>query len=102
MQRLRSKTSASGIFTENVRIALALAARGEAGSAIVYATDALLAPDLFISYTFDPATHPEIAYVGLGLSNGVETATAFLGMLSGMEGQEVFSRFGFLPGKNGS
>jgi molybdate transport system substrate-binding protein len=94
--------SGNAVFTENVRIALALAARGEAGSAIVYSTDALLAPDLVIAYTFAPATHPEIAYVGMGLANGGKTANAFLGLLSGTEGREIFSRFGFLPGDDGT
>lgn len=88
----------NGVFTENVRVALQLAARGEVGAAIVYATDAKMEPDLAIAWRFDPETHPEIAYEGVVI-DGSEPGAAFLDLVDSRQGREILSRYGFMPGK---
>ena len=90
--------SANAAFAENVRVALAMAARGEVGAAIVYSTDARMQPDLAIAYRFDPASHPEIAYEAVLLTGGGEVGQAFLDRLSAPQGQAILARFGFLAG----
>ncbi|MCI5074740.1 molybdate ABC transporter substrate-binding protein [Oricola sp.] len=93
--------SPNAAFTENVRVALALAARGEVGAAIVYSTDARMEPDLAVAYRFDPASHPEIAYEAVLLKRGGPAGAAFLDMLSGPQGRRILSTYGFLPGSDG-
>ncbi|WP_223478262.1 molybdate ABC transporter substrate-binding protein [Oricola indica] len=93
--------SSNAAFTENVRVALAMAARGDVGAAIVYATDARMEPDLKIAYRFDPASHPEIAYEAVLLSGGGNLGKAFLDRLNGKPGQEVLAKYGFLAGGYG-
>ena len=90
--------SANAAFAENVRVALAMAARGEVGAAIVYSTDARMEPDLAIAYRFDPASHPEIAYEAVLLTGGGEVGQAFLDRLNAAEGQAILAKYGFLPG----
>ena len=90
--------SANAAFAENVRVALAMAARGEVGAAIVYSTDARMEPDLAIAYRFDPASHPEIAYEAVLLSGGGEVGQTFLDRLIAPQGQAILARFGFLAG----
>lgn len=93
--------SANAVFTENVRVALALAARGEVGAAIVYSTDARMQPDLVVAFRFDPASHPEIVYDAVLLTGGEAVGKAFLDRLTAPQGQEILARYGFLPGGRG-
>ncbi|QKV20337.1 molybdate ABC transporter substrate-binding protein [Oricola thermophila] len=88
----------NAVFTENVRVALALAARGDVGAAIVYATDATMESTLAVAHAFNPSSHPEIAYEAVLLTDGGAAGQAFLDLLSGSEGQAILARFGFLPG----
>lgn len=90
--------SANAAFAENVRVALAMAARGEVGAAIVYSTDARMEPDLAIAYRFDPASHPEIAYEAVLLTGGGEVAKAFLERLNAPRGKAILAEYGFLAG----
>lgn len=92
----------NAVFTENVRVALALASRGEVAAAIVYATDAMLDPSLAIAHTFDPAIHPAIIHSGVALAAGGDSARNFLEALTGADGQAVLARHGFLPARSGS
>jgi molybdate transport system substrate-binding protein len=78
-----------------------MAARGDVGATIVYATDARMEPDLKIAYRFDPASHPEIAYEAVLLSGGGDLGEAFLDRLNGKPGQEVLAKYGFLAGGDG-
>ena len=49
-------------MTDNVRVALALVARGEAVLGIVYETDAKVEPGVKIVGTFPADSHPAIVY----------------------------------------
>lgn len=98
---LWADVSANAAFAENVRVALAMAARGEVGAAIVYSTDARMEPDLSVAYRFDTATHPEIAYQAGPLSGGGQAARVFLERLAGKQGQAVLAKYGFLAGGDG-
>ncbi|TCD11380.1 molybdate ABC transporter substrate-binding protein [Oricola cellulosilytica] len=88
--------ASNAIFTENVRLALSLAERGDVSTAIVYATDARMEPGLNVLYRFDDANYPEIRYEAVLLTGAGETGGAFLDMLAGPEGQEILAKYGFL------
>ena len=95
------EVSSNAAFTENVRVALAMAARGDVGAAIVYSTDARMEPDLEIAWRFDPASHPEITYEAVLLSGGGDVGQAFLDRLNAEEGRTVLRSYGFLAGGDG-
>ncbi|OYQ34946.1 molybdate ABC transporter substrate-binding protein [Niveispirillum lacus] len=81
---------------ENVRAALALVARGEAGAAIVYATDARLEPGVAIVGVFPADSHAPIEYP-VALVKGADTAKAkpLLDFLKSEEGRRHFMNQGF-------
>lgn len=83
---------------ENVRVALALVARGEAPFGVVYATDALAEPGVRVNATFPADSHEPIRYpvARLRSSQGPD-AEAFRAFLLSPEGQAIFARFGFGP-----
>lgn len=84
-------------YADNVRAALALVARGEAPLGIVYATDAAIAPDVRVIAEFPADSHPPIAYP-IAIVAGADSAEtrAFLALVLGPEGREIFRRHGFL------
>jgi len=91
-QVVRSKT----VQAENVRVALAYVARGEAGLGIVYATDAKAEPRVRIVDTFPPETHPRIVYPAALTADGDSAeARAFLDYMIGPKAAAVFRRYGF-------
>jgi len=94
---LWDSVSARVAQTDNVRAALALVALGEAPLGIVYATDAVADPRVFVLGTFPPDTHPPIRYpvAAIGDTASPETA-AFLSYLSSPAAQEIFVRQGFI------
>ncbi|MDE2351513.1 MAG: molybdate ABC transporter substrate-binding protein [Alphaproteobacteria bacterium] len=80
---------------ENVRVALAYVARGEAPLGIVYRTDALIEPAVKIVGTFPAGSHPPIVYPA-ALVKGAQPGTeAFLKFLSSDEARAVFRKSGF-------
>lgn len=82
---------------ENVRVALALVARGEAPLGIVYATDARAEPAVRVLGSFPPGSHPDILYpVALTRTAGAE-ARDFLLYLTGPQAQAIFTATGFTP-----
>lgn len=85
--------------TANVRAALASVERGASELAIVYATDAAVAPDLRVVYRVPVEESPRIVYPGavLGDARRPEDALAFLELCASAEGRAVFERHGFLP-----
>ena len=87
---------------DDVRAALALVARGEAPLGLVYATDARVEPRVRVVATFPAASHAPIVYPAAPVrrpdgAGDPEGAQAFLDVLTGVEGQALFRRFGFTP-----
>jgi len=82
---------------DNVRMALAYVARGEAPLGIVYRTDALIEKKVRIVGEFPAATHPPIVYpIALTAAANAE-ARRFLDYLAGSAGDAVFAKYGFTP-----
>jgi molybdate transport system substrate-binding protein len=82
--------------TENVRAALALVARGEAGAGIVYATDARVEPGVAIVGVFPADSHAPIEYP-VALLKGADKASTqpLLDFLKTEEGRRHFINQGF-------
>ncbi|RYH02227.1 molybdate ABC transporter substrate-binding protein [Salipiger sp. IMCC34102] len=84
--------------TDNVRAALALAARGEVPLAMVYATDARVEPTLKIVARIPEDSHAPILYQAAVVAGGAEdSATAFLADLQSEAARTAFLGAGFLP-----
>jgi len=82
--------------TENVRLALALVARGEVALGIVYETDALAEPDVRVAAKFPESSHSPIVYPAAILTaSRHDEALAFLDFLSSPEASAIFRRHGF-------
>jgi molybdate transport system substrate-binding protein len=81
---------------ENVRVALAYVARGEAPLGIVYTTDALSEPKVRIVDTFPDSTHAPIVYPAALTKDAKPQACAFLDFLSGPEATTIFVKDGFV------
>jgi molybdate transport system substrate-binding protein len=80
---------------ENVRVALAYVARGEAPLGIVYATDAKAEPRVKIVLVFAENTHPPILYPAALTKDAKPVAKEFLAFLSGSEARAIFEKDGF-------
>jgi molybdate transport system substrate-binding protein len=83
--------------TENVRVALALVARGEAPLGIVYATDAREEPKVRVVGSFDPSLHPPIVYPVALLRGAPASARDLLAFLHGERARRAFAKHGFTP-----
>jgi molybdate transport system substrate-binding protein len=81
---------------ENVRVALAYVARGEAPLGIVYTTDALSEPKVRIVDTFPDNTHAAIVYPAALTKDAKPGARGFLDFLSGPEATAIFVKDGFV------
>jgi molybdate transport system substrate-binding protein len=82
--------------TENVRVALALVARGEAPYGIVYATDAAAEPQVAVAGTFPEGGHPPIIYpAAITASSTRSDASAFLEFLRTETAARIFQARGF-------
>ena len=80
---------------ENVRLALAYVARGEAPFGIVYETDAMLEKKVRIVDVFPASSHPPIVYP-VALTTGADgNAQDFLKYLHSEKAQAVFRKLGF-------
>lgn len=80
---------------ENVRVALAYVARGEAPFGIVYATDAMAEPKVRIVDTFPDTTHAPIVYPVAVTRDAKPVAREFLDFLSGPQARAAFVKAGF-------
>jgi molybdate transport system substrate-binding protein len=86
------------VRTENVRGALALAARGEAAFGIVYRTDALAEKAVRVVDTFPESTHTPIAYpIALVKSGNSRAAAELLDFLRSAMARAIWSKHGFVP-----
>lgn len=84
------------VQTENVRLALALAARGEVARAIVYRTDALVEPSIAVEVLIPADLHAPIRYPVALLARGTAPgAAAFYDFLGSAPAAEIFARRGF-------
>ncbi|MBW8073569.1 MAG: molybdate ABC transporter substrate-binding protein [Ferrovum sp.] len=86
------------VYGDNVRQVLEYVARGEVDAGLVFSTDALIMKDRVRIVTTAPkGSHEPILYpvAILKLSTHPQGAREFMNFISGHEGREVFSRFGF-------
>lgn len=81
---------------ENVRVALAYVATGEAPLGIVYETDARVEPRVRIVGTFPAESHPEIRYPAALTSVAGGDARGFLDFLGNFQPRAAFTRHGFV------
>lgn len=79
--------------TDNVRIALALVARGEAPLGVVYATDAAAEPGVRVVYSVPGNLHDPIIYPAAPLT---DAGAPFMQFLQGPEAREIFEAHGFV------
>ena len=80
---------------DNVRVALAYVARGEAPLGIVYETDAAIEPDVRIAGVFPPASHPPIVYPAATTPKAKPGAARFLKFLRGPRGRAILQHYRF-------
>jgi molybdate transport system substrate-binding protein len=83
------------VNAENVRVALAYVARGEAPLGIVYETDAKADKNVRIAGTFPENTHQPILYPAALVKDAKPEARAFLTYLSSPAARAVFEKNGF-------
>ena len=82
-------------MAENVRAALSLVARGEAGLGIVYETDAKAEPAVKVIGTFPEDTHPPIVYPAAATTTAHPAAREYLAFLRSPDAAAIFRRHGF-------
>jgi molybdate transport system substrate-binding protein len=82
---------------ENVRVALAYVARGEAPLGIVYATDARADPKVRVVAVFPDDSYPHIVYPAALTKEAKPQARTFLAYLSGARAKAIFKKAGFAP-----
>ncbi|MEO0682851.1 MAG: molybdate ABC transporter substrate-binding protein, partial [Pseudomonadota bacterium] len=84
------------VETEDVRGALALAARAEVPYALVYATDAAAEPRVAVAARVPAEAHAPILYLAAATQE-TPGAAAWLDWLGGPRGRALFARHGFAP-----
>lgn len=82
-------------YGENVRVALAMAARGDVSGAIVYRSDAAMRDDLDIVFEFPPTSHLPIRYPVALTSRADDDARSFLSFLLEEVRAGALTPFGF-------
>ena len=88
--------AASVVQSENVRLALAFVARGEAPAGIVYATDAAAEPAVKVIGVFPADSHPAILYpVAMTASSTNPDAKAFFDFLQSDAAAPAYRKQGF-------
>jgi molybdate transport system substrate-binding protein len=85
------------VVGDDVRAALAWAARGEASAAVVYATDARVEPRVRVAFAFASESHPTIVYPAavMAASRRPAEARRFLAFCQGPEARAIFAAQGF-------
>ena len=83
------------VNAENVRVALAYVARGEAPLGIVYETDAKAEPKVKVVGVFPENSHPPILYPAALTKDAKPEARAFLAYLASPTARAVFVKDGF-------
>jgi molybdate transport system substrate-binding protein len=83
------------VNAENVRVALAYVARGEAPLGIVYETDAKAEPKVKVAGVFPENSHPPILYPAALTKGAKPEARRFLAYLASPAARAVFVKDGF-------
>ena len=96
-QNLWLEAKSRAVFTENVRVALSMVARGAVDAAIVYRSDAALVDGLQIRHSFPTNSHDKIRYQAVRVDNKNPIGEDFFKFLSTALAKKEFSRFGFEP-----
>jgi molybdate transport system substrate-binding protein len=92
---LWSELEAHLVRAEDVRVALAWVARGEAPLGVVYATDARVEPRVTVLDRFPASSHPPIVYPVALLAAAPPAAARFVAFLESPAGRAVFAKAGF-------
>lgn len=85
------------VRADNVRVALAYVARGEAPLGVVYETDAAVEPGVRIVDIFPANSHPPIVYPVAILRHAKPGASAFAAFVRGQAARAIFIRYRFQP-----
>jgi molybdate transport system substrate-binding protein len=85
------------VRADNVRVALAYVARGEAVLGIVYETDALLEKKVKVLDTFPADTHLPIIYPLALTRNAAPAAKDYAVYIAGKDAAVIFKKYGFNP-----
>ena len=98
-QGLWAEAKHQAVFTDNVRTTLRRLARGEVSSAIVYATDAEIEPDVRPLFILPASSHDPIVYWMAQTRIGIKlpAVSRFLNFLESSAARRVFSKAGFQP-----
>lgn len=100
---LWEKLQSQAAFGENVRVALALAARGEVAFALVYRSDAAMRDDVEVVFKFPNDLHAPIVYPLALTVRADEDARAFYDYFVSQAEDGVLEPFGFSrPGTGGT
>lgn len=83
-------------MAENVRAALILVVRGEAPLGIVYATDAMVEPNVKTVGVFPEDSHPPIVYPAALTANAKPDAAQYLAFLRSQAAKSIFDSYGFI------
>ena len=87
---------------ENVRVALAAVARGDAPLGLVYATDATIESGVSVLANIPTDSHPTIEYAAAVTSTSANSeADAFLDFLSSSQARNILRSLGFVVDKEG-
>jgi molybdate transport system substrate-binding protein len=83
------------VRADNVRVALAYVARGEAALGIVYETDALIEKKVRVVDVFAANTHLPILYPLVLTRDASASAKAYADFVAGPEAAAIFKKYGF-------
>jgi molybdate transport system substrate-binding protein len=85
------------VRADNVRVALAYVARGEAKLGIVYETDALIEKKVKVVDVFPPSSHLPIVYPIAVTRGATPNANGYAAFVAGAEATAIFKKYGFTP-----
>ncbi len=91
------EVSKNAVRTENVRLALALVARGEVEAAIVYQSDVAAEPKVRTAFHFSRQSNRNIAYPAAVLKDAKPGSRKVLAYLTSKTAQDIFKKHGFQP-----
>jgi molybdate transport system substrate-binding protein len=83
------------VRADNVRVALAYVARGEAALGIVYETDAMIEKKVRVVDTFPANAHLPIIYPLALTRNAAPAAKDFAAYIAGKDAANIFKKYGF-------